>query len=99
MIPQIGYEVAAKRRERRIVPTVHLLERIIGEGVQLTFGSVVAVPGLVRGAHPPVTRDGAQVHAYTEQLTVPLGEHPLEATGCRVDVVHPPACGNRREPM
>ena len=66
-----------------VVPAVDLLERVVGEGVELALGAVVHVPGLVRGAHPAVAGDRAQVHAHAEQLAVPLGEHALEARGRR----------------
>ena len=78
--PQVVEQVVAHRRERRVVPPVDLLERVVGEVVELALGAVVDGARQVGGAHPAVAGDRAQVDADAEQLAVPLGEHPLEAT-------------------
>src|SRR4051812_47420625 len=85
VVPEVGDEIRLQCREGRIAPAVHLLERVVGQCVELTLGAVVHVPGPVGGAHPSVARHRAQVHAHPEQLAVPFGEHALGACGGVVD--------------
>src|SRR4051794_23102864 len=84
---QVGDEVVTDAAAGWVVPTVVALQRVVREVVELTFRAVVHRSASVGRQHPACPGDGAQVYVDAEQLAVPLGQHPLEATRRGIVVV------------
>ena len=84
MRPEVVDEVTPHCRSRRIVPEVHLLERIFSEVVELAIGAIRGRSSEVGRADPVVARDGAEVDLNTEEVGVPLGQHAFKSSSSRV---------------